>query len=74
MVSLIGLNNKDTFVRMLSVMLTVETGKLKRLLVHKDKSRNILSDILYYQKDKIKEQMVQKLSLFYCFKDYGTKE
>ena len=37
MISLVSISNKDKFVRSLGTILSVETGKLKRLLVHKEK-------------------------------------
>ena len=68
MISLLAICNKDNFVRSLGTILSVETGKLKRLLVHKDKQRYILSDILYYHRGKLQESLVQKLAIFYSFK------
>ena len=68
MLSLLSISNKDSFVRSLGTILSVETGKLKRLLVHKDKQRYILSDLLYYYRAKLQDSLVQKLSIFYCFK------
>ena len=73
MIALTAISNKDTFVRSIGTILTVETGKLKRLLVHKDKQRYILSDLLYYHRDKLQESLVQKLSIFYSFKGKGFK-
>ena len=68
MLSLLAICNKDNFVRSLGTILSVETGKLKRLLVHKDKQRYILSDLLYYYRVKLQDSLVQKLSVFHCFK------
>ena len=53
MLSLIAISNKESFVRSLGTILSVETGKLKRLLVHKDKQRYILSDLLYHFRVKL---------------------
>lgn len=36
MLSLMGLTNKDRFVRQLSTILIVESGKMKKLLVNND--------------------------------------
>ena len=36
MISLLGISNKDKFIRHLSTLLIVESGKMKRLLVKKD--------------------------------------
>ena len=73
MVSLLAICNKDNFVRSLGTILSVETGKLKRLLVHKDKQRYILSDLLYYHREKLQDALVQKLAIFYGFKGQGFK-
>lgn len=74
MVSFLGLANKDLNVRQISLMLTVETGKLKRLLFHKDSAKNGLSDVLTNTRDLVKTQIVEKLAVFYCFKGYGHKD
>jgi hypothetical protein len=50
LITLLGICNKDRFMRQLSIILMAETGKLKRLLVHQTKYRNGLYDILYYEK------------------------
>ena len=68
MVSMIAVCNKDAFVRSLGCILITETGKLKRLLIHKDKQRYILSDVLYYHRQKFIENLVMKISVFYQFK------
>ncbi len=73
MVSLISLCNKDIFVRSLGCILIQETGKLKRLLVHKDKQRFILSDILYYNRDRLVDNLTKRLCIFHGLKEQGFK-
>ena len=73
MVSILSLCNKDIFVRSLGCILIQETGKLKRLLVHKDKQRYNLSDVLYYNRDKMLDSVVKRLSVFYALKGQGFK-
>jgi hypothetical protein len=45
-----------------------EIGKLKRLLIHKDKYKRSLYDILYYESEAIKENTVKKILIFNSFK------
>lgn len=73
MVSIISLCNKDIFARSLGCILIQETGKLKRLLVHKDKQRFILSDVLYYNRDKMIDSLTKRLSIFHGLKEQGFK-
>ena len=73
MVSIISLCNKDIFARSLGYILIQETGKLKRLLVHKDKQRFILSDVLYYKRDHMIDNLVKRLSIFHGLKEQGFK-
>ena len=73
MVSIISLCNKDIFARSLGCILIQETGKLKRLLVHKDKQRFILSDVLYYKRDHMIDNLVKRLSIFHGLKEQGFK-
>ena len=68
MVSTLALCSKDIFARSLGCILMQETGKLKRLLVHKDKQRYILADVLYYKRDAMIESLTQRLSIFYGLK------
>ena len=51
MIGLIGICNKEKLIRQLSLILMVESGKLKRLLIPKDHYRKGLYDILYYNED-----------------------
>ena len=73
MISLLSLCNKDTFARSLGCILIQETGKLKRLLVHKDKQRYILSDVLYYNRDQMIDNLTRRLNVFYGLKGQGFK-
>ena len=73
MVSILALCNKEIFARSLGCILIQETGKLKRLLVHKDKQRFILSDVLYYNRDQMIENLTGRLSIFYGLKGQGFK-
>ena len=68
MVSTLGLCSKDIFARSLSCILIQETGKLKRLLVHKDKQRYVLADLLYYNRDKMIDTLTKRVSIFYGLK------
>ena len=73
MVSILALCNKEIFARSLGCILIQETGKLKRLLVHKDKQRFILSDVLYYNRDQMIDNLTGRLSIFYGLKGQGFK-
>jgi hypothetical protein len=64
MVSMISICNKDSFVRSLGCILITETGKLKRLLIHKEKQRYILSDLLYFNRQKLIENIVKRIQVF----------
>lgn len=50
-----------------------ESGKLKRLLVHKDKYTRSLYDIISYEKDSIKQNIVSKVLIFNSFKSQELK-
>ena len=67
-ISLLGICNRDRLVRQLSTVLIVEVGKMKRLLVRKDKYRRSLYDLLEYNRDKIREKMVDMMLIFNSFK------
>ena len=73
MVSILALCNKEIFARSLGCILIQETGKLKRLLVHKDKQRYILSDVLYYNRDLMIDNLTKRLSIFHGLKGQGFK-
>lgn len=73
MVSILSLCNKGIFTRSLGCILIQETGKLKRLLIHKDKQRFILSDVLHYNRDKMIDNLTKRLTIFYGLKGQGFK-
>lgn len=73
MVSILSLCNKDIFARSLGCILIQETGKLKRLLIHKDKQRFILSDVLHYNRGNMQENLIKRLTIFYGFKGQGFR-
>lgn len=70
MIALLGLNNRDTLIRQLSVILLAENGKLRRLLVPSDLYIKGLYDILYYETDLIQQSIISKLTLLHPLK-YG---
>jgi hypothetical protein len=46
LISLVGICNKERLVRQLSVILIIESGKMKRLMIKKDLYKKGLYDIL----------------------------
>jgi hypothetical protein len=51
MISMITICNRSSLVRSIGCLLLAETGKLKRLLVLKEKHKHSVSDIYYFQKE-----------------------
>lgn len=64
MIGLLAMCNKSQFLRGIGVLLINENGKLKRLLVRKEKYKQSVSDLEYFQRESIKDGILQKLSLF----------
>ena len=58
MTALLALINKDPLVRKIATILCVETGKLNRLLLHKDQIQPALADLLYNEKEWIKQLVI----------------
>lgn len=73
MLSVLGLCSKDIFARSLSCILIQETGKLRRLLIRKEKQRHVLADLLYYNRDQMIDALVGRVSIFYGLKGQGFK-
>jgi hypothetical protein len=78
MIGLLAMCNKNALLRSIGCLLVTETGKLKRLLVHKDKHRPSLTDILYQKPSRemtgqvsITDGIIQKLSLFFSLTSEG---
>jgi hypothetical protein len=72
MIGIISICNKNALLRSIGCLLLVEAGKLKRLLIHRDKHRHSISDICYLQKDAIQESLLQKLSTLSAFTTEGA--
>ena len=73
MLSVLGLCSKDMFARSLSCILIQETGKLRRLLIRKEKQRHVLADLLYYHRDKMIDTIIGRISIFYGLKGQGFR-
>jgi len=71
-VGLIGICNKEKIVRSLSLVLIVESSKLKRLVAGQDK-RKSLYDILYYNELAIRDRVSERMVIMKMFKFRGAK-
>jgi hypothetical protein len=70
MIALLGLNNRNSLIRQLSVILMAENGKLQRLLVPSHQYVKGLYDLIYYETESIQQSIITKLTLLHPFK-YG---
>jgi len=65
MIGVIATCNKNHLLRSIGSLLLAETGRLKRLLVRKDKHKHSISDLSYFHKDSLSDNINQRLSLLY---------
>lgn len=69
--SLISIACKDSLVRRLGLILTVESGKLRRILCSSDDLRKSLHELIVSQEASIRQRIVERVAIMEMFRHKG---